>query len=101
MPAPKRLLPFVPSGLVVVRVRPSVRRGIDSRLRMRVERDVKDGVLLPGTQAAALAGLVLAVTQGMSVLARDGASRASLLAVVEAALRAWPGTEAADRAPAR
>lgn len=77
-----------------------VRRGIDSRLQMRIERDIEDGVLPPGTQAAALAGLVLAVTQGMSVLARDGAPRASLLAVVTAALRAWPGTEADDRAPA-
>ena len=74
-----------------------VRRGIDRRLRMRVKRDIGDGVLPPGTQPATLAGLVLAVTQGMSVLARDGASRASLLAVVEAALRAWPNTEAAAR----
>ena len=67
-----------------------MRRGIDGRLTARIERDIQDGVLPPGTQAAALAGLVLAVTQGMSVLARDGASRASLLAIVEAALRAWP-----------
>ena len=74
-----------------------VRRGIDRRLRMRVKRDIGDGVLPPSTRPAALAGLVLAVTQGMSVLARDGASRASLLAVVEAALRAWPSTEAAAR----
>ena len=48
--------------------------------------------MLPfGTDAAGLAGLVLAVTQGLSVLARDGGSRAALLAVVEAALLAWPG----------
>ncbi len=72
-----------------------VRRGIEKRLRMRIERDVKDGVLPPATQAGALAGLVLAVTQGMSVLARDGAPRASLLAMVKAALRAWPDTELA------
>jgi len=78
-----------------------VRRGIEKRLRVRIERDVEDGVLPPTTQPAALAGLVLAVTQGMSVLARDGASRASLLAMVKAALRAWPGTDAEDRAPAK
>lgn len=78
-----------------------VRRTIEGRLRMRIERDIEDGVLPPGTQAAALAGLVLAVTQGMSVRARDGTSRASLLAIVEAALRAWPGTEANAQAPAR
>lgn len=78
-----------------------VRRSIESHLRMRIERDVEDGVLPPTTQPAALAGLVLAVTQGMSVLARDGTSRAALLAMVKAALRAWPVTETDDRAPAK
>ncbi len=43
-----------------------------------------------GTQAAVLASLVMAVIQGMSVLARDGATRASLLGTAEMALRAWP-----------
>ena len=66
------------------------RRGIQALLCARIERDVADGVLPPGTEAAALSGLVLAVVQGMSVLARDGATRASLLAVVEAAMFAWP-----------
>jgi AcrR family transcriptional regulator len=79
----------------------NVRRGIENCLRVRIERDIKDGVLPPGSQAASLAALVLAVTQGMSVLARDGASRTSLLAVVEAALHAWPGTKADDQAPVR
>ena len=67
-----------------------VRRGIDTRLRARIERDIAEGVLPRGTQAAALAGLVMAVTQGMSVLARDGATAASLQAIVEAACHAWP-----------
>lgn len=67
-----------------------IRRDIDGRLRMRIERDIEGGALPSGTQAAALAGLVLAVTQGMSVLARDGATRELLLAIVEAALGAWP-----------
>ena len=71
-----------------------LRRGIEARLRERIERDIEDGALPPGTRAAPLAGLVLAVTQGMSVLARDGASRTTLLAIVEAALRAWPGAKA-------
>ncbi len=74
----------------------ALRRGIEACLRVRIERDIQEGVLPPGSQAAPLAGLVLAVTQGMSVLAREGASRASLLAVVEAALRAWPGSKAED-----
>ena len=79
----------------------NVRRGIEDCLRVRIERDIKDGVLPPGSQAAPLAGLVLAVTQGMSVLARDGASRASLLAIVETMLHAWPGAKAHDPAAVR
>ena len=79
----------------------NVRRGLEGCLRARIERDIKDGVLPLGTQAAPLAGLVLAVTQGMSVLARDGASRTSLLAVAEAALHAWPGTKTDDSTPVR
>ena len=67
-----------------------MRRGIEARLRARIEHDVAHGVLPSDTEAAALSGLVLAVIQGMSVLARDGAARAALLAVVEAAMRAWP-----------
>jgi hypothetical protein len=36
----------------------------------------------------------MAVTQGMSTLARDGTPRASLLAIVEVALQGWPRTQA-------
>ena len=68
----------------------NVRRGLHDCLVARIARDIEDSVLPPGTQAAAVAGLVLAVTQGLSVLARDGATRASLLAIVEVALCAWP-----------
>lgn len=60
------------------------------RLQARIERDVGTGMLPNGTDAAALAGLVVAVVQGLSVLARDGASRASLSRIVDAALEAWP-----------
>ena len=67
-----------------------VRRGVDRLLRSRIERDVDEGVLAPGTNAAALSGLVLAVTQGMSVLARDGASREALLEIADTALTGWP-----------
>ncbi len=69
-----------------------IRRSVAGRLRVRIERDIAAGVLPPQTDAAALAGLVMAVTQGMSALARDGAPRACLLAIVDAALQAWPGS---------
>lgn len=66
------------------------RRGIADALAARIEQDVAAGVLPPGTDAPALAGLVVAVVQGLSVMARDGSPRAALSGVAEAALRAWP-----------
>ena len=69
----------------------SIRKAVNDRLRARIERDVAAGVLPPRTDAAALAGLAMAVMQGLSVLARDGAPRASLLGIVEASLEGWPG----------
>lgn len=67
-----------------------VRRAIASSLQSRIMRDVVEGLLPPRTDAAALAGLFMAVNQGMSVLARDGASREHLLAIVDTVLAAWP-----------
>ena len=67
-----------------------VRRAMTEWLRSRIARDVAEGMLPSVTNAEALAGLVMAVNQGMSVLARDGVSRAQLLAIVEAALATWP-----------
>lgn len=67
-----------------------IRTTIDAHLRARIAIDVAAGALPSDTDAAGLAGLVMAVIQGMSALARDGASRASLLAIAKAALQAWP-----------
>lgn len=67
-----------------------VRGAVGARLRARVGRDVAAGLLPPHADAAALAGLVVAVMVGMSGLARDGADRATLLAVADAALAGWP-----------
>ena len=67
-----------------------IRGSIASLLTARIVRDIETGALPPTTDAAALSGLVMAVVQGMSILARDGASRASLLAIVDTALLAWP-----------
>lgn len=67
-----------------------VRRSVQAALRARIERDISDGILPAHTDAAGLSGMVMAVMQGMSVLARDGGDRASLLAIVSVALQAWP-----------
>ena len=66
------------------------RRDLRDLLVARIERDRADGLLQPDTRAVALADLVIAVMQGLSVMARDGAERAALHAVVDAALHAWP-----------
>ena len=69
----------------------AIRRSIAGQLRVRIDRDVASGALPPETDAVALTGLVMAITQGMSTLARDGAPRAALLALVAVALQGWPG----------
>ncbi len=68
----------------------AMRGGIEQHLCQRISRGVATGELPPGTNAASLAGLVMAVIQGMSTLARDGASRTHLLAIAEQALAGWP-----------
>jgi AcrR family transcriptional regulator len=67
-----------------------IRREIAGHLQTRIEEDVKQGVLPGGTDATAIAGLVIAVIQGLSVLARDGISREGLMAIAKTALCAWP-----------
>ena len=68
-----------------------LRGDIERRLHARVSRDIDETLLPRHTDPGALAGLVMAVTQGLSVLARDGAKREALLKIVDAALAAWPG----------
>lgn len=68
-----------------------IRLAIQRRLRARIDRDIQEKRLPPDADATALSGLVMAVMQGMSVLARDGAGRSALLGIASAALQAWPG----------
>jgi AcrR family transcriptional regulator len=66
------------------------RSTIRSIIIERIESDVQSGLLPPDTTASVLADMALAITQGMSVLARDGADRDTLLAVAQASLHGWP-----------
>ena len=68
----------------------AIRRGIEARLAGKVTQAVHSGELPPGTDAEGLAGLVMAVIQGMSTLARDGANREKLMRVAATAMQAWP-----------
>ena len=68
----------------------SVRLEIETALRDKTSQDVSVGRLPAGTNATALAATTMAVVQGMSTLAKDGADRSKLLAVAETAIKAWP-----------
>jgi AcrR family transcriptional regulator len=67
-----------------------LREGSHAALKARIERGIEAGELASDTDADALATFYLTVLQGMSVQARDGASRESLCATGEVAMRAWP-----------
>ncbi len=67
------------------------RRIVRDIIVRRIEMDITRGLLPLDTRATTLADLAMAVTQGMSVLARDGADRNSLLAVAEIATVGWRG----------
>ncbi len=68
----------------------ALRRGIEARLRRKIVDAIEAGELGAGAAPETLAGHVMAVIQGMSTLARDGASREKLLGIAEFAMQAWP-----------
>ena len=61
----------------------------------RIRRGIREGDVPRGTDADGLTTFVTALINGLSVLARDGASRAALNAAVDRAMRAWDATVAA------
>ncbi len=68
------------------------RRAIRAIIVKRIKTDIATGLLPPETMPHVLADLALAVMQGMSVLARDGADRNALLAVARASMSSWVGS---------
>lgn len=66
-----------------------IRSKIESLLKRRIEKDIKNQALPKSTSADGLASLAIATIQGMSVLARDGASRKKILLIAETSMLAW------------
>ncbi len=64
-------------------------------LRRRLERAQREGDLPPSADCAALAAFVMAVSQGMAVQAKAGATRKALEGIVRQALANWPGSTSA------
>ena len=70
-----------------------IRRNIEAALRERIEQDIHDQILPPDTDADMIAGHIFAVVQGMSTLAKDGATRDKLLRIADGAMAGWPRQE--------
>ena len=68
----------------------AIRRGMESQVRDRIAIGISQQELPADTDAEALAGMAMAVVQGMSTLARDGAPREKLMRIASTALRGWP-----------
>jgi AcrR family transcriptional regulator len=75
----------------VVRVVKKVRLEVLDLLRARLETAVAEGELPASADIDGLSRFYLGVFQGMAIQARDGATKAELKGVVEAAMAAWPG----------
>jgi AcrR family transcriptional regulator len=70
----------------------AIRQGMEAQVRARIQVGIKEMELPRDTDADALAGMAMAVVQGMSTAARDGAPRDKLQRIAAAAMRAWPAT---------
>jgi TetR/AcrR family transcriptional regulator, copper-responsive repressor len=68
----------------------SRRRAAQVLLRQRIAIGRAAGELAPGADIDALAGLVTSTLSGLAILARDGASRASLRRIVDQMMLGWP-----------
>ena len=70
-----------------------IRHKIEAQLRNKIAASIKRGHLPPEADAAGLAGHTMALIQGMSTLARDGAKRQKLLHIAKMGMQCWPVRE--------
>lgn len=81
----------VPPALTCLRdMMAGYRRAAQSAMADRIQRGIDEGDLPKDTNVEALAAFYSALSRGMVVLARDGASRERLLEIVDLGMRAWP-----------
>lgn len=66
------------------------------QLRQRLERDITESKLPAAIDTRAIATFYVTIQQGMSIQARDGASRKVLLTVADNAMLAWEGLVATE-----
>ena len=81
----------VPPALIGLRdMMAGYRRAAESAMAARIQRGIDEGDVPNDTDTEALAAFYSALSRGMAVQARDGASRDRLLEIVEIGMRAWP-----------
>jgi TetR/AcrR family transcriptional regulator, copper-responsive repressor len=68
-----------------------------ANMQARIQRGIDEGELPVQTDAGALANFYATVYQGMSMQAKDNASKESLLLSVEMAMRSWPDSPVAAK----
>lgn len=66
-------------------------QGSEGMILDRLQRARRDRQLAAGTDCATLAAMFMSIIAGLAVLARSGATHARLAAVIDAAMKAWPG----------
>jgi len=71
-----------------------IRRQIEKQLCQKIEASIELGHVDPNSSASALASYIMAVIQGMSTLARDGATQSKLIKVVNQTMKSWPSAVA-------
>jgi AcrR family transcriptional regulator len=65
------------------------RKEIQAALEERIKRGIGDGDVPPQANVKTIAAFFMTVLQGLSLRARDGASREAMLQIVDAASAAW------------
>jgi AcrR family transcriptional regulator len=66
------------------------REAAQSAMAARIQRGIDEGDVPKDTDVEALAAFYSALSRGLAIQARDGASRERLQEVVEISMRAWP-----------
>jgi AcrR family transcriptional regulator len=73
------------------------RREAHDALRERIERGIADGDLPSGANAAGIAAFYATVLEGLSIQARDGATREELNVIIDSAMAGWNALAGATR----
>jgi AcrR family transcriptional regulator len=81
----------VPPALEPVRqLMAGYRCGAEAAMAERIRRGIEESDVPNSTNVQALAAFYSALSRGMAVLARDGATRERLLEIVDIGMQAWP-----------